>query len=786
MPPTDFETPPGAAPYSAELRQRLASALAAKGPGYKPRTEHLLPGGAPRFVNRLILEDSPYLLQHAHNPVNWRSWGPEAFEAASREGRPIFLSIGYSTCHWCHVMEVESFDNVEIARLMNERFVCIKVDREQRPDVDEIYMTAVVMTTGHGGWPMSSFLTPEGKPFFGGTYFRPQQFASLLVRVGELWQTQQDRLRQDAERIAEALAQEAAARGQARSLGAEAIERAVRQILAQHDDRLGGFGGAPKFPHEPELLLLLQTALRGGPAEALEAAAQTLSAMARGGIYDQVAGGFARYSTDERWLVPHFEKMLYNQAHLSRAYLESYRLTGDPFHARVARQTLEYVLRDMSSAQGAFYSATDADSEGEEGLFFLWTPAELRAALEPEEAELALDLFQVTDRGNFEGKNILYLPVPLEVYARKRRLDLGELLRRVDALRERLYQVRERRVHPLRDDKVLTSWNAMMITAFVAGFEALGERRYLDAAARAAEFLWKHNRRGPGQLWRVHLEGSSSVPATQEDHAYLAEALVALYDATGEALWLERSREVADAMLARFWDAAQGGFYMSAEGVDPHLIARPKSPNDGAIPSGNSVAVRALVRLAARTGHAEYRSKAEQTLAAFAPAVERYAAGYSYLLVGADELLHGEAGARRYAAAGAVRAEARLEPEGAAAGRVVVELRLRGGWHVNAHEPLAENLVPTTLELAEARGGWTLGAVDYPPAKTVRLGFQPEPLAVYEGRVELAAGLTWDPKDLGEAPVLPLRLRLQACDEQSCRLPETLALRVPVAAALRR
>jgi uncharacterized protein len=778
----ELESPPGAEPYPSELRERLWAAYEAKGPDYVPRTQILGPDGRPRFLNRLILEGSPYLLQHAHNPVDWYSWGPEAFSAARAQNRPIFLSIGYSTCHWCHVMEHESFDHIEIARLMNERYVCIKVDREQRPDVDEIYMSAVLMTTGHGGWPMSSFLTPEGKPFFGATYFPPQRFAGLLVRIEELWRTQRERLESDAEKVASAVAQSTAARGRAEQVGAGAIDKAVQQSLLQHDDRHGGFGSAPKFPHEPELLLLLQLALRTGHEEARDAAVHSLFAMARGGIHDQIAGGFARYSTDERWLVPHFEKMLYNQAHLGRAFLHAYRLTGHWYAARVARETLEYVLRDLCSPEGAFYSATDADSEGEEGLFFLWTPAELRAALPEAEAELALDLFQATEHGNFEGKNILHLPVPLDVYARKRQLALPELLSRLDRIRERLYAVRERREHPLRDEKILTAWNGMMITTLAEAAAILSEPRYLEAARRAAELLWARSRRAPGDLWRVHLAGSSSIPAQQEDYATLAEALLALYDATDEPGWLERARELADAMLGRFWDTEQGGFFMSAEDADPHLIARPKSPNDGATPSGNSVAARVLVRLAARTGEPLYARRAAETLAAFGAAVERYPAGYSYLLAAADELLHGEAGALRHAAGGAVRVLGRLEPTGEGQGRLLVELRLRSGWHVNAHEPLGPELVPTTLELAE--GPWQLESLSYPEPRLVRLGFQAEPLAVYEESVAIEAAVRWPPGELGDAPRVPVRLRLQACDESACQRPESVLLQVPAAASL--
>ena len=780
-----YQDAPGAAPYAPALRDKLLDALAAKGESYQPRTHHLSPDGRPHYTNRLILEDSPYLLQHAHNPVDWYPWGDEAFERAKAENKPIFLSIGYSTCHWCHVMERESFEDVEIARRMNQYFVCVKVDRERRPDVDDFYMTAVHVLGQRGGWPMSSFLTPDGEPFFGATYFPPPRFADLLERVHAAWDGQRGQLVDQARQITERVRRITAARGQAEELDSQVFDAAVAQLLEIHDDRLGGFGGAPKFPHESELLFLLARSLRHGDSTALAIAETSLDAMARGGIYDQVGGGFHRYSVDARWLVPHFEKMLYNQAHLARAYLAAYRLTAEPFYARVARQTLDYFLREMTDSGGGFYSATDADSSGAEGEFFVWTPDELRAVLPAEDAELAIALWGVTAKGNFEGKNILHLTRGLAGFAAAKGLELGALLERVDALRERLWQVREEREHPLRDDKIVTAWNGMMITALAEGSEILGEERYLAAAIRAADFIWAENRRRDGggdlELWRIHLAGSSSIPALQEDYAYLAEACLTLFDVTDEARWLERARLVADAMLARFWDTEAGGFYMTADGVDPHLIARPKSPGDGAIPSGNSVAVRALAMLAARGGERGYRDRANATLSAFAESIRRHPTGFAYMLMAADELLHGGAGPRQYAAAGNVRATARATEDGSGKTlKVAIDLRIRDGWHVNSDRPLSGDLIATDLDLVED-GGWSLGGVEYPRAETVRLGFQDQPLNVFQGEVTITARVT--PRDdVGDDTVVPVRLKIQACDDRVCLKPEVLVMEVPVAA----
>ena len=768
---------PGAGPLPLELTKYLWEAYQAKGPGYEPRTEHLRADGSPVYVNRLILEDSPYLIQHAHNPIDWYPWGPEAFEKARRENKPIFLSIGYSTCHWCHVMEKECFDVEEVARLMNESVVSIKVDREQRPDVDEVYMTAVQLLTGRGGWPMSSLLTPDGKPFFGGTYIPRDNFMNLLRQADQAWRTQQPQIVAKAKRIADQVRQITAATGEAVEVGEKAIAAAVSQSVDRHDSRLGGFSGAPKFPHEPELLFLLEQTLRSGDRAALAAVETSLDHMARGGIYDQVGGGFHRYSTDARWMVPHFEKMLYNQAHLARAYLEASRLTGNLLYERVSRQTLDYVLRDMTSRDGGFYSATDADSEGREGVFFLWTPERIRSALPSEDVELALDVFAVTASGNFEGENILHLPKPLPEVAAQRNMPLQDLLASVDRIRERLYEVREERIHPLRDEKIVTAWNGMMITSLARAGEALGEERYLDSAKRAAHFIWEHNRRDSGGLWRAHLDGSSSVEANLDDYAYLCEALCALYDATGRREWLERAGSVADAMIARFWDEKDGGFFMSENDHGGRLPARPKSPTDGAIPSGNSVAIRVLAMLANRTGQATYRQRAEAALAAFSGQIARRPTAFAYMLLGAAELLHGSAGPLEYGSGGVVSAKSELDPE-SGPGRFIVHLNLADGWHVNSHQPLQDELIPTRLGLTEGSHGFELGAVRYPDAETITLGFQEEPLAVYQGSVLIRGTIVT--AGVGRPSIARLSLTIQACDDEKCLKPEDLTIELPV------
>ena len=793
--------PPGAGPRPPELQARLEATLAAMPADYEPRTEHLDPDGRPLFLNRLVLETSPYLRQHAHNPVYWFPWGEEAFERARAEDKPVFLSIGYSTCHWCHVMERESFDNVEVARLMNELFICIKVDREQRPDIDDIYMTAVQVTQQRGGWPMSSFLLPDRRPFFGATYFPPQQFVNLMRQVDAAWRERRADLETSAAQITDLVQQITAARGAAKNLGRAVIGEAVQGLVASTDRVHGGFGGAPKFPNETNILLLLEEALRTGDRGPLDAALLTLRAMARGGIHDQVGGGFHRYSVDGHWLVPHFEKMLYNQAHLLRAYVLAYRLTGDPLLARVARETADYVLRDMTSPEGgAFYSATDADSEAEdgesvEGEFFVWTKDQLREALEPADAELAIRLFGVTDAGNFEHRNILFLDRPLDESAADFGLPLDELLDRLDGIRERLYQVRERRLHPLRDDKVLTSWNGMMIRALAEAAGALSEPAYAEAAARAADFLWRNNRRDDGGLWRVWLDGEASTSGLVQDYAHLVHAFVALYDVTSDGRWLERSAIVAAEMVERFWDPAPApaeegaptppslgsGFFIAEREKANLLIAQPKSPTDGAVPSGNSVAVRALAELGRRTGERNATDRALATVAAFAANIERMPAAYTYMLTGLAVALDGDAGPRATAGNGAVLAAAALRPaDDAGEYEVDVDLVIKEGWHLNGPEPLQEDLIGT--QVIGAGNGFEVTDIHYPEPRRTQVSTQSGDVLVYEGRNRISFRLRPSSSAPEELPVsVPISIRLQACDDQICLLPEMVVLEIPLA-----
>ncbi len=591
--------------------------------------------------NRLARETSPYLLQHAENPVEWYPWGVEAFARARAEDRPILLSVGYSACHWCHVMEHESFEDPEIARLMNELFVSIKVDREERPDVDQIYMQAVQAMTGHGGWPMTVFLTPEGVPFYGGTYFPPQDrhglpaFPRVLQAVAEVYRHRRGDVHETGQRLIEQLQQGGRLRPGLELLTAEILHRAFRGLEEEFDRQHGGLGRAPKFPQPMALEFLLRYWRRSGDAGALDMVRLTLTRMARGGIYDQLGGGFHRYSVDDHWLVPHFEKMLYDNAQLAGLYLRAWLATGDAECRRVAEETLDYVLREMTHPAGGFYSTQDADSEGEEGKFFLWTPEEIRAVLgSGVEADVALRYWGLEAGANFEGRNILHVPKePGEVAAS---LGMSEETLRETLARARaaLYEARERRVHPGRDEKVLAGWNGMMLRAFAEAARVLDRRDYEQAAVGNAEFLLAALR-VDGRLLRTWKDGQAKLLGYLEDYAMLADGLVALYEATFEPRWLDEARRLGGEMLRLFWDAEVGGFFDT--GTDHEaLIVRPRNLFDSAVPCGTSVAADLLLRLALLTGEASYERPAVEALRPLAELMASHPSGFGRFLSAFD------------------------------------------------------------------------------------------------------------------------------------------------------
>lgn len=569
--------------------------------------------------NRLKGETSPYLLQHAHNPVDWFPWGPEAIEKARAEDKPIFLSVGYSACHWCHVMERESFENPEIAALMNDHFVNVKVDREERPDLDQIYMSAVQAMTGHGGWPMSVFLTPDMKPFYGGTYYPPRDsrgmpgFPRVLLSVAKAWNERRTEILASAGEMTEQLGTIGTIPSSSGELSTALLDNASRSLARAFDAIHGGFGSAPKFPHAMDVRVLLRQFARTGDAHALHVARHTLEKMARGGIYDHLGGGFARYSTDDRWLVPHFEKMLYDNALLSIAYLEAYTITQDPEYSQVARETFDYILGRMTDPDGGLYSTEDADSEGVEGKYYVWTLQEIRAVLGEERAKTFAAVYDVSAGGKWEGHTILNLPKPIEEAAKRLGKDPEALRSELARDRGELLAVREGRIPPGKDTKILASWNGLMIASLADGGRVLRDERYIVAASRAAGFILDRMRTSDGRLLHCYKDQRARFNGYLEDYASFVDGLTHLFEATGEPRWIKASLELAGVMLAEFHDVEQGGFYFTGK-THESLIVRQKDAYDNATPSGNAMAATALLRLGALTGREDLTAVGTKTL----------------------------------------------------------------------------------------------------------------------------------------------------------------------------
>ncbi len=609
-----------------------------------PMTDSAPQDSAPKHTNQLVHETSPYLLQHAHNPVDWHPWGEPALEKARTQDKPIFLSIGYSACHWCHVMEHESFEEEDIAELMNQHFINIKVDREERPDLDQIYMQAVIALTGQGGWPMSVFLTPKGQPFYGGTYWPPipkfgrPGFPQILEAIHDAWQNKRDQLDEQANRLTAALQDEALTEGQTSPLSETMITNAKSLLLRHADSANGGFGRAPKFPHPFDVRVLLRSHKRLGDQASLEHAVLTLEKMARGGIYDHLGGGFHRYSTDPVWLVPHFEKMLYDNALLVPAYLEAYQITKREDFANTVRETLDYVLREMTQPQGGFYATQDADSEGVEGKFFVWTAEEIASHLGEDRARIFNACYDVSPNGNWEGHTILNLPRSLEESAELLAMDHAELADILAECRAELFSFRSQRIAPGRDDKVLTSWNGLMMTAMAMAAQILGEPRYAKAAQDAADFVLNSLRTPEGGLLHSFKDDQARFNAYLDDYACFLDGLAEVYQATFEAKYLTSAAELAEEMNSRFGDTDQGGFYYTASDHET-LIVRQKDSQDNATPSGNAMAATALLKLSRLCGNPAWETVAVKTLESLSAQIEKAPSASGQALIALDFLL---------------------------------------------------------------------------------------------------------------------------------------------------
>ncbi len=597
-----------------------------------------------RRANRLLNETSPYLQQHAWNPVDWYPWGPEALDRAAAEQKPIFLSIGYSACHWCHVMEHESFEDPTIAAYLNEHFVSIKVDREERPDLDQIYMTAVQLLTHRGGWPMSVFLTPDQKPFFGGTYWPPESrhgmpgFRDVLHGVHDAWINRREKVLEAAGDLTETLQRSADQLTPPSNLTPDLVAQAARGLCRRADRTHGGFGAAPKFPHTMDLRVLLRHARRTGEMDALDVVRITLDKMAAGGIYDQLGGGFHRYSTDVRWLAPHFEKMLYDNALLIPVYLEAAQATGNTDYLRVVRETLTYIEREMQSPAGGFYSTQDADSEGVEGKFFVWQKQEIIDLLGQEQGELFCQVYDVTLHGNWEETNILNRPLPIQEIATSVGKTVDQIEQELQPAREILRLARENRIHPGRDEKILVCWNGMMIAAASLAARVLDEPRWCDMAERAADFVWQQMRQSNGGLWHTHKDGRSHLNAYLDDYACLVDGLIELYLVSGKAIHLERAAEIAEQMINRFHDPEQGGFFYTSHDHES-VIARQKEIQDNATPSGNSMAAWGLIRLGYLLGKSDWEDLGRETLERMSQFASQYPSAAGQMLMAADFVL---------------------------------------------------------------------------------------------------------------------------------------------------
>ncbi len=572
----------------------------------------------PKFTNRLVNETSPYLLQHAHNPVDWYPWCEEAFERAKAEDKPVLVSIGYSACHWCHVMERESFEDEETAKIMNENFINIKVDMEERPDIDQIYMTFVQATTGNGGWPLNVFVTPDKKPFFGGTYFPPQDrynlpsFRRVLMAVAEAWRKDKNKLIESANEITRQIESAIKIETKISDLNPQISDIAFEKLLKSYDEKNGGFGGAPKFPPSMTLEFLLRYYNRTKNKKALEIVTKTCRKMASGGIYDHIGGGFHRYSVDAFWLVPHFEKMLYDNAQLARVYLHTFQVTGDKFFKRIAIETLEYVRREMLSPESGFYSTQDADSEGEEGKFFLWTLDEIEELLGKEDAQIFCFYYGVTEDGNFEGKNILNTRYTPDETAKILKISVERLLETIEKGKRILFGHREKRIRPFRDEKILTSWNGLMMTTFAEASVILDLPEYMEIAEKNAVFLLGKLRKD-GKLLHVYKDETAKLNAYLEDYANLADGLLELYQISGKMQYLKEALRLADEMIEKFWDEHEGGFFSTSHDHE-ELILRLKEFQDNATPSGNSVAADVLLKLFKLTEKPEYQEYAVEVL----------------------------------------------------------------------------------------------------------------------------------------------------------------------------
>ena len=712
------------------------------------------PDGSWKWTNRLIHETSPYLLLHAHNPVEWYPWGDEALARAKKENKLIFLSVGYSTCYWCHVMEREVFSNPEIAAVMNKDFINIKIDREERPDLDEIYMTATQLLMQRGGWPNSVFLTPDLKPFYAGTYFPPTDmpgrpgFPTILDAVHEAWVTREAEVIESASQISDTI-ELATSRGFT-ALAATPLDRslttaALDYLRTTYSHAYGGFGGAPKFPSPANLEFLLSEYERVSDESLLKMVTYTLDMMAYGGMYDQIGGGFHRYSVDAKWLVPHFEKMLYDNAQLAKVYLHAYQLTQEDRYRRIAEEIFSFIFREMTAPEGGFYAALDAETDAEEGKYYVWTADEIQKILGKKGAARFAGVYGVDKGPNFEGNSVLYVPKGAAA---------EDTLKEVESAREKLLTTRFDREYPLLDTKIIVNWNGLMIDALAYGYQVLGKERYLIAASKAAQFILSTLKKPDGELCHTYTAGVVKQDVYLDDYAFFVQGLLGLYQATGDEEWLNSAKELTDAMIQLFWDNKNGGFYYTKADAK-HLIVRTKKPYDSAIPSGNAVAVANLL-----TFGTDYLGYAEETLRIFAKSMSQSPSSFMYMHFALNRYLTAgeEVGT---AIPSFVSATAEVNAENKGIYDVMLQLDIATGWHINANPAGQDNLIPTTITV-NTEISLEIADVAYPKGRSTRFEFSSESLNVYE-----------------ESLTIPLRFKTEAEYEARQKRPNYATTHLP-------
>ena len=734
------------------------------------------PDGSWKWTNRLVHETSPYLLLHAHNPVDWYPWGDEAIALAKKENKLIFLSVGYSTCYWCHVMERKVFSNPEIAEMMNKDFINIKIDREERPDLDEIYMTATQLLIQRGGWPNSVFLTPDLKPFYAGTYFPPTDmpnrpgFPTILDAVHEAWVTREAEVIESSNQISRTI-EMAISRGftalNARALDRSLTTSALDYLRTAYNQAYGGFGTAPKFPSPANLEFLIseyqrESRLQTPPTKdesLLKMVTRTLDMMAYGGMYDQIGGGFHRYAVDAKWLIPHFEKMLYDNAQLAKIYLQAYQLTQAPRYRRIAEEIFGFVFREMTAPEGGFYSALDAETDAEEGKYYVWTEDEIRKVLGNQKAaENFSDVYGVDKGPNFEGKNVLYVPDGSEVEGAVKGLATA---------REKLLTARAEREYPLLDTKIIVNWNGLMIDALAYGYHVLGEERYLSAASEAAEFILGTMKKPDGELWHTYTTGVVKQDAYLDDYAFFVRGLLTLYQATREERWMDLAKTLTDRMIQLFWDDKNGGFFYTKADAK-HLIVRTKKPYDSAIPSGNAVAVKNLLALGT-----DYRHYAEKTLRTFAESMAQSPSSFMYMHFALNNYLTSAENLEPSSDA-VVAVTAKVKGKSDEVFNVELQLKIAAGWHINANPAGQDYLIPTTVEL-DANAPVEIVDVAYPKGSSMRFEFSDAPLNVYEENLTIPLRLRQKPNvPNSKNATITLKLTYQPCNDTECLFPETL------------